>query len=146
MSLEDQFSPNAGDEEVDLGVNLDEVPAQHAVPEGEYLLTLVDAKIMNQKPEKGTGKFIMASLEVANDPDSKLITHVMMLPSHEDKERTQKSRLRNIGDFYKTFKIPASGPVKLSSYLGNQGFGLLKLELDPTYGEQNRISKFVVGK
>jgi len=144
MALDD-FAPEVTDE-LDLGVDLDEVPPQHAVPTGEYLLTLVDCSVEQQKPEKGSGKFIKASFEISDDENSKLITHVMMLPSSDDKARTIKNRLRNIGDFYKTFKIPSSGTVRFSDYLGNQGWASLKVESTNDYGEQNRIVKFIPNK
>ena len=148
MSLDDQFKPEGseGTDELDLGVNLDEVPSQHAVPEGEHKLTLIDCSIEQQKPEKGTGKYIKALFEVAGDPDSKLITHVMMLPGSGDKDRQVKNRLRSIGDFYKAFNIPSSGAVQFSSYFGNEGWALLKIEDSADFGDQNRIRRFITGK
>lgn len=145
MSVDD-FVPEGGVEEVDLGVDLDTIPAQHAVPSGEYLLTLADVSIDKQKPEKGEGKYIKATFEVANDSDAKLINEFMMLPKEGDPERRSKNRLRRIGDFYKTFKIPSTGPVRLTNYVGNQGYAALSVETDEKYGDQNRISRFIPQK
>lgn len=142
----DDFVPESRIEELDLGTDLDTIPPQHAVPAGEHLLTLVDCEVRQQKPEKGSGKFIIAQLEVSNDPDAKLITQVMMLPSTADKERKVKNRLRNIGDFYKTFSIPSSGPVRFSDYLGNQGWATLTIENSTEYGDQNKIGRFIPRK
>jgi hypothetical protein len=142
----DDFVPETGVEELDLGVDLETVPPQHAVPAGEHLLTLVDCEVRQQKADKGSGKFIIAQLEVSSDPDAKLISHVMMLPAASDKERKVKNRLRNIGDFYKTFSIPSSGPVKFSDYLGNQGWATLTIENSTEYGDQNRIGRFIPKK
>lgn len=146
MALDDTFPTESNDTELDLGVNLDDVPAQHAVPGGEYQLCLVNAEVKNQKPEKGDGKFIQASLEVVGYPNSKLINHVMMLPSQNDEDRKKNARLRNIGDFYKAFGIPTVGKVNLASYFGNFGYGILTVEDGNEYGEQNRVKRFVTGK
>lgn len=143
MSLDDAFVPESG-VEIDLGVNLDDIPPQHAAPEGEYRLILSDVEI--GESEKTGGRYIRATLEIADDPDAKLISHIMMLPASDDKERKRKNRLRAIGDFYKAFGIPSSGVVKLDQYLGNQGFAILRIDDDKEYGEQNRIRRFVTGK
>jgi hypothetical protein len=144
MSVED-FVPEVSDE-LDLGVDLSTVPQQHAVPSGEYLVVLADCSIESQKPEKGSGKFIKAVFEIEDDPDAKLITHVMMIPSSSDKKRTANGRLRAIGDFYKAFNIPSSGAVRLSEYIGNRGWVTLKVEVSEDYGEQNRVVKFIAGR
>jgi hypothetical protein len=70
----------------------------------------------------------------------------MILPAANDKERKVKNRLRAIGDFYKTFQIPSSGPVRFSDYLGNQGYATLTLEHSQDYGDQNRVSRFIPQK
>ena len=146
MALDDTFPTEMDNTELDLGVNLDEVPAQHAVPGGEYQLCLVSSEIKQQKPEKGDGKFIQASFEVVGDPDSKLINHVMMLPNASDDDRKKNARLRNIGDFFKTCSIPSTGKVNLAAYNGNFGFAILIIEDGGEYGEQNRIRRFITPK
>lgn len=146
MALDDAFVSETGATEIDLGVNLDEVPSQHAVPAGEYQLMLASAEVRDQKPDKGTGRFIMATFEILGDPDAKLITHVMMLPAADDNDRKKNNRLRNIGDFFKCFGIPSKGSVNLSAYEGNQGWAILNVEDGGEFGEQNRVKRFIVGK
>jgi hypothetical protein len=145
MALDD-FVTEANETELDLGVDLETVPAQHAVPGGEYQLCLVNAEIKQQKPEKGDGKFIQAQLEIVGDPNSKLIKHIMMLPNASDDDRKKNARLRNIGDFYKAFGIPSVGKVNLASYFGNFGWAILTVEDGNEYGEQNRVKRFITGK
>lgn len=147
MALDDPFVPETDTgTEIDLGVNLDEIPEQRAVPEGEYQLLLVDAEVKQQKPEKGTGRFIQATIEIVDAPDSKLVNHIMMLPQEGDNERKRNNRLRNIGDFFRTFGIPRQGSVNLSAYAGNTGWGILTVEDGKEYGEQNRIKRFITGR
>lgn len=147
MALDDGFVTESNETELDLGVDLDTVPAQHAVPAGEYQLCLVSAEIKQQKPEKGDGRFIQVSMEVVGDPNSKLVRHVMMLPNTSDDDRKKNARLRNIGDFYKAFSIPSVGKVNLAMYMGNFGYAILNVEDDGgEFGEQNRVKKFIAGR
>jgi hypothetical protein len=143
--LDDTFTPE-GATTLDLGIDLDTVPEQAAVPAGEYQLTLVSAEIRDQKPEKGTGKFIQATFEVVDAPDSKLLNHIMMLPGKDDAPRKGQNRLRAIGDFFKAFGIPSSGPVNLDGYSGHTGWAILSVEDGGEYGEQNRVKRFIAGK
>lgn len=145
MALDDVFT-NESNTEIDLGVDLETIPEQHAVAAGEYQLILVSCEIKDQKPEKGTGKFIQASFEIADDPDAKIINHVMMLPASSDPERKKNNRLRAIGDFFKTFDIPSKGAVNLTAFEGNNGWAILSVEDGGEYGEQNRVKRFIPRK
>lgn len=148
MTLDDAFTPENGGTELDLTQygNIDDIPAQHAVAEGEYHLLLVSAEIKDQKPEKGSGRFLQATMEVMDDPNAKLISHVMMLPSEDDNDRKKNNRLRAIGDFLKAFSIPSSGSVNFAQYEGNMGWAVLRVETSDDYGDQNKIRRFITGK
>lgn len=128
---------------VDLG-DLSDVPEQHSVTPGEWKLRGVSLELRKQKPEKGTGSFLMALLEVADDPNSKLITHVMMLPADSDPERTKNQRLRSVRDFRVAFNLGMSGPLNFSDFEGSYGYAILTEEEDAVYGSQNRVKKFTV--
>jgi len=145
MAIDDTFTPEMDGVELDLGVDLDTIPPQTAVPGGEYQLALVGCEVKDQKPEKGNGKFIQATFEIVGAPDSKLINHVMMLPAADDQDRKRKNRLRNIGDFYKAFNIPASGKVNFANFMGAFGYALLVVEDGGEYGEQNKVKRFITG-
>ncbi len=131
---------------LDLGEDLSDVPEMHSVPKGEYQLQLLEAGVQNQKPEKGTGRFIIARFDVATDPSAKTITHVMMLPDGNQKEKTNNLRKLGIKEFYETFNIPLTGEVDFEDYVGNVGWALLKEEETEEYGMQNRINRFIPKK
>jgi len=128
---------------VDLG-DLSDVPEQHSVVAGEWRVRGISLEMRKQKPEKGTGSYLMALMEIADDPDSKLITHVMMLPAENDPERTKNQRLRAIRDFRVAFGLGTSGPLNFSDFEGAYGYAILVEEEDATYGSQNRVKKFTV--
>ena len=144
---EDGFATSLGGEEessfCDLG-DLSDVPEQHSVVAGEWKLRGISLEMRKQKPEKGTGSFLMALMEVADASNSKLITHVMMLPTETDPERTKNQRLRSVRDFRVAFGLGMSGPLNFSDFEGSYGYAILTEEEDATYGAQNRIKKFTV--
>ena len=144
---EDGFATSLNDGEessfCDLG-DLSDVPEQHSVVAGEWKLRGISLEMRKQKPEKGTGSFLMALMEVADASNSKLITHVMMLPTETDPERTKNQRLRSVRDFRVAFGLGMSGPLNFSDFEGSYGYAILTEEEDATYGAQNRIKKFTV--
>jgi len=128
---------------LDLG-NLDDVPDLGTVPDGtEAQLQISSLEVRSQKPEKGTGKFVMATFDIVGEPNTKRISHVMMLPAEGDDEKKRNSRLRAIRTFYEAFAIPTSGQVNMEDYVGNTGWAILAEEEDKDYGMQNRVRKFI---
>lgn len=145
-TTEEGFEANFFEEEegatfIDLG-DLSDVPEQIAVASGEYQLRGISLELRKQKPEKGTGSFLMALMEIPSEPNSKLISHVMMIPDDSNQERTKNARLRAIRDFRVAFGLGISGPLNFRDFEGALGWAVLVEEEDPQYGVQNRVRKF----
>lgn len=128
---------------LDLGVNLDDVPDQHALGDGEYKLRLNNLELRNRKEPNESEQFLFAQLDFDEDPNSKSISHVMMLPTKNDKPKQVQSRLRAIKAFYKAFQIPGTGRVIFNDYIGNSGWATVVKENDEKYGEVNRVRAFM---
>lgn len=141
MANDDTFNPETGTV-VEIEENLDDIPPQHSVPGGEWQLKLVKVKLGESKETHNP--YTMPSFEIVDDPDSKIINHVIMKALPSDPERTRRARLRALGDFHRCFEIPPVGRVNYDEYIGNLGYALLSEENDPQYGMQNRIVRFVV--
>lgn len=124
---------------LDLGEDLDDIPDLSTVVDEDYELRLVT---LEKRPGKKKGPFLFTEFEIVGQPDTKIIRHVLMLPTANDSERQQKNRKRALKYFYKCFSIPTSGPVVFADYIGNAGWATLTEEEDPTYGKQNRIARF----
>lgn len=124
---------------LDLGEDLDNIPDLSTVVDEDYELRLVT---LEKRPGKKKGPFLFTEFEIVGQPDTKIIRHVLMLPTANDSERQQKNRKRALKYFYKCFNIPTSGPVVFADYIGNTGWATLLEETDPTYGKQNRIARF----
>ncbi len=128
---------------LDLG-NLDDVPELGTVPDGtECQLQIMSIEVRQQKPERGTGRFLMVSFDIVGEPNTKRVSHVMMLPTENDDEKKRNNRLRAIKAFYEAFAIPTSGQINLEDYIGNVGWAILSEEEDKDYGMQNRVRKFI---
>lgn len=124
---------------LDLGEDLDNVPDLTTVADEDYELRLVT---FERRPGKKKGPFLFTEFEIVGQPDTKIIRHVLMLPTDNDPERQKQNRKRAIKYFYKCFSIPTAGPIVYSEYIGNTGWATLLEETDPTYGKQNRIARF----
>jgi len=145
--MNDVFEPELNGEGegttfLDLG-NLEEVPELTTLPDGseaELVISTIEVRV-----SKNTGgKFIYVIFDIVGEPNTKSITHVMMLPTDKDDDKRKNQRLRAIRHFYEAFGIPTSGSVDLSSFVGNTGWAILREEADEEYGTQNRIRRFIV--
>lgn len=127
-----------------LDLSFDNVVEYEARPEGEYELRLEE--VMQGQGDKG--KYIRARLQIVGDDFAKEISHVMMLPQDGDDARKKNNRLLAIQRFYDAFGIDyKSGPVNLAQY-SNQGltaWGILRLENNDQYGDQNSVRRWITG-
>lgn len=139
MVEELQNEPEDVESFLDLGEDLNDIPDLVTVADEDYELRMVT---FEKRPGKGKGPFLFTEFELVGQPDTKIIRHVMMLPTAQNAERQQKNRKRAIKYFYKCFGIPTAGPVTYADYVGNTGWATVTEETDPTYGKQNRIARF----
>jgi hypothetical protein len=125
---------------LDLG-NLDDVAELTTKPLGEYELQLAN---LEQGAGKDSGKkYLRADLDIIGEPDTKSVTHIMMLPTAEDPEKQRRSRLRAIKHFYNAFGIPTDGTVVIyANYIGRTGWAILDEENSEQYGKRNRVKQF----
>lgn len=121
-----------------LDLNLNDVEDLHAVPDGEYLLTLIEAIVA---PSKAGNDQIVATLRLENDVNSKDIKIYMGLPTPEDDEKVVANKKRRIKKFYDRFKIDYSAELKTG--LGHQAWALLEYQDDEQWGPQNRVRRFI---
>ena len=141
--VEDEIKDVDQEEELssflDLGEDLNDIPDLSTVPDEDYELRMVT---LERRPAKKKGPFLFAEFEILEQPDTKIVRHVLMLPTNQDTERQKKNRKRALKYFYKCFNLPPSGPVVFADYIGNTGWATLTEETDPVYGKQNRIARF----
>ena len=127
-----------------LGQDFDNVVEPKSVKEGEYKLRVLDAQ--TKTSAKTGGEYISAKLGIIDEPESKDINHVMMLPTANDDAKQRNKRLFAIASFLKAFGLDPASTNNISEVVGCEGWAILVEETDPEYGMQNRIRKFGVGK
>ncbi len=126
---------------VDLDVD---VPDPVAVAEAQYEIIQRSASVRQQRPEKGTGKYIFVLFEIAGETNAKMVTHVMMFPQDSDDEKTVYNRRLAIRQYYEALSISVDGnAADLSTGNGNSTFAFLTCRTDPEYGDQNSIRRFI---
>lgn len=126
-----------------LDLNVNDVPDLQALPEGEeYELRILECEI---KTSSKGNQGIQCRFDVPSEPNSKDITHWIGIPDASADEKKRNSALRRIRDFCTCFGINTAGGIDLSDVQGRTGWAILAIENDDTYGEQNRIKRFITG-
>jgi hypothetical protein len=129
-----------------LGLDYDNTWEPKSLPEAEYQIRVIEAKIGQQKPEKGSGSFIQLRLEVLDEPEAKDFTHVMMLPGGQDDAKQRNARTRAIQNMLKTFGLDPAAVGNIEELQGRTGWAFLTEETSEEYGMQNRVRKFIAPK
>ncbi len=121
------------------------VPEPEPVPAGEqYEIRLNKVEVRRQKPEKGSGSFVMAFMSILGVIGAAPFNHVMMLPDGEDSDQDYRRNL-DLQHFYNAFSInhEPGEAVELTEGLRNTTFAILKVTHSDDYGDQNGISRYV---
>jgi len=125
-----------------LDYNLDEVPEQHPVEDGEYTLRIVKATL---KKSKKNQDMIENMLTVEGESDAPPIFHYVMLPDDSaDDEATKNNKLRRLRTFCQCFGIDYSNGIDVEAFKGETGEAIIKTEEDAEYGERNVVQRFTV--
>jgi len=124
-----------------LDLHLDDVPDLSAVPEGEYRLRVEQAEVRTS--QNTGGDYIYLSFGIVDEPDSFNVSHVLMLPTDKDDDKTRSSRLRRIKQFVEAVGLDPAQPFEVEDLIGLECFAILREEEDEEYGVRNRIRRFV---
>ena len=127
-----------------LDFNLENVTELSTVPEGEYAIRVVNCELKTS--QKTGGNYLNVRLELADEADSKNITHIIMLPADGDDDKRRNNRLRAVKMFYEAFDVDYTKGVETEDLVGLTGWAIVVEEESDEYGTQNRVRRFVQGK
>lgn len=129
-----------------LDLNLQDVPDLHAVPGNkEYRLKIEDAKIGTSSGDKTAGQsYALFRLSIPDEPDSKSVTEVIMLPSQEAEEETNNGRKRQMKAFLQAIGFDISQGFNIEELVGEELYAILDTEEDAQYGERNNVKRYVI--
>lgn len=123
-----------------LDLNLGEVKERELVPAGEQHLEIVDVEFSTSK--KGDQMLVLAFRVLDLDGRYYRIKHWLVMESSTDKE-LDEFRKENTLRFCQAFQIPLDDNSDGSTWIGLDGFAIVKHEEDPEYGIQAKIAKFI---
>lgn len=129
-----------------LDHNLDDVPELSAKEDGEYELRITDAEIkLNENANSSWfgSDMLIVRFEHTEDPDAKDVTKVFRMPPADMNEKETKKLLREIKHFAQAFGV--TDLKNVDDLVGATGWAMLKVTESEQYGEQNDITRFVVG-
>jgi len=129
---------------LDIGEGVADAPEPKTVPaDTEYKLRIIDCR---QELDKNEEPYILPRFEVVDEPLAKDFTKFLRLP-HEGLDEKGKVRARSaLRIFLEAFSLPTSGQIDLEDMKGKTGWGILGIEDNEQYGEQNYVKKFVQPK
>jgi hypothetical protein len=109
----------------------------------EVKIRIIDVR---QDTDKNGNPYIMPRFDIVDEPLAKDFTDFMGLP-HEGMDAKQKARNEyKIKSFLESFNLPTSGQLDPDEWKGLTGWAILGTSTDNTFGEQNTVRKYVVGK
>jgi len=109
----------------------------------ECKLRIIDVR---QDTNKHGNPYIMPRFDVVEEPLAKDFTDYMELPHEEMDAKTRARAEWKIATFLNAFSLPTSGQMNPDEWKGLTGWGIVGVSTDDTYGEQNTVRKYVVGK
>ena len=127
-----------------LDYNLDTIPEESILPQGEYEVKILSAKSKDSKAGK---PMLEIALGFPGEPDARSCFHYITLPADGDEETTINGKLRRLKGFYEAFGIDYSGgPVDMDNTVGETAYAIITEEEDEQYGNSNRIKRFMARK
>lgn len=127
-----------------LDIDVGDAQEPKVVPaDEEYELRIIDAKT---DVNKDGNPYLLPRLEVVGEPLAKDFTKYIGLP-HEEMDAKQLNRAKwALKNYLECFGLPTSGQLVVGDMVGSTGWGILGVEDNEQYGEQNFIKKFIARK
>lgn len=130
------------DETFDLGMEgLDDAVEPYALPDGTEAQVRI-LQVHGKKREDGS-QYWLVTLETPEHPFAKLITHFVELPQYEANARRKNTARFRLKAFCEAFGVDTQGSLRLDELVGREGWAILSLQRSETYGDQNRIGRFI---
>lgn len=128
-----------------LDLNLDEVPELRTVAGGkEYRLKCSDAEIKESKGEKTAGqRLILVRFGIMDEPDTKQVTHPIMLPDESLGKEQNDNRKRSLKRMLTAMGFDISQGFNIEELPGEEAWAILDEKETTDYGMQNNIVRFV---
>lgn len=137
-----------------LDVNFDEVTELEAVPDGEYKVRIIDAKV--GFGQNSGNPYFMVQLDIPAETSARDFNHLIMIPVEGMEAKKAQNKFRAFKYFAKAFGLDVNalwadisaiadsgtaGP--LPDLVGLEAWAMLGTEEDEQYGPKNRIKRFV---
>jgi hypothetical protein len=112
----------------------------HVVPEGEYKIRIIEVKEDN---DKNGNPYWLPKFEIVDDPTAKTFTCFIGLPSAGKDPRRSNDDMEYAMKFMAAFGAgDFSRTIDPQSWIGREGWAVLKIKADEQYGDQNAIKAF----
>lgn len=129
-----------------IDIDTSDAREPQAVEDGEYKVRITgynkdkDGNII-RTGDSGNRYFIV-NFDIPDEEFSKGLSQIFSLPSPDTDAKRLNSIKWNLELFKRCFGVI---DLDLNALIGKEGWALIVKTVDPVYGEQNKIKKFITG-
>lgn len=125
-----------------IDVNPGDAKELEAVPAGEYELSVTSAEVVPLKndPDK---EQIALSFKIEDEPTAKSLRDWIGIPHSSDDEATKNRKLLKLKAFCESADYDYADGIDTDLLPGMVVKAMLTVQNDETYGDQNRVTRYV---
>lgn len=130
-----------------LDIDTSDAVEPKCVEDGEYLIRITGFKkddkgnIVRTKLETGN-KFFILSFDIPDEPYSKGFSQIFSVPTPDMEPKRVNAVKWELDCFKRCFGV---SEIDFNNLVGKTGYALLIKTTSAEYGDQNKVSKFIVG-
>ena len=127
---------------ISLSFDFSDVEEPHVITSDEAEQIEIIAASVGTKESTGNSYYAL-TFESVSDPFAKVFKHWIMLPKEGLDAKEANNRKLRLREFYEAIGFDYTREHSASDLIGLTCWALLRVEDDPTYGEQNKVRRFV---
>jgi hypothetical protein len=108
----------------------------------EVQIRIIDVRVDTNKHGQ---RYFQPRYDIVNEPLAKDFTDYLEPTNDSMDEKTKRRAEWKIRTFLESFNLPLKGRMDPTQWQGLVGWAILGIKVDDTYGEQNKIMKYVSG-
>ncbi len=114
---------------------------------GEYKVQVLKAEFRQSGPDSNSNwKAILLTLDIPDETDAEIFSHMQFLPDSENQERKRFERSKgDLAKFKAAFGIGDSEPFTVDDLVGREAWAYLTIEQNEEYGDRNKVQRWITG-
>ncbi len=141
---ENDYEDNAGEDILDI--QTDDAVEPTVVENGEYKIRITgfrkDGAGKVVRTSDSGFKYFIVTLDIPDEPTSKGFSKIFSVPTEDMEPKRINACKWDLEVFKRAFGLD---DLNFSRMIGAEGYAILYIKDDPTYGESNEVKEFIAG-